>query len=585
MKIREIYIKNYKSIKELKIKPNSGLNAFIGENNTGKSNIFEAINWLLGPTYPTFNSTKKSDHYFGDEKNKIFIKLQFDDGYTFELDESKEKYNFSISQNGQWQKDLSSLRERFCCAYIGNERTIVDYLPSDRWSLLGRLLQDINKKFLEEKIQDGDREVKKSEKLKEDLDKIRDNLLFSVENSEGKKIMSDFINIIKKESAEQLNRSTDDFEVNLNLYDPWDFYRTLQIIVNEKDIDLKFQASQLGMGAQASITVAILKAYSEIKLGGKNPIFIDEPELFLHPQAQRNFYKILRKVANDKNIQIFYTTHSPYFLSLEYFDEIFLVRKTKDKGTYIRNANADEFLNDWAIRYSKNITSIERKKELDKLRLHYKEAYEQTSDSMASTEAFFAKKIILVEGNSEALLLPFFFNKINFDWIKERIAIVKCGSKNEIDRFYRLYAELGIPCFVIFDGDKDKNDDKRHKEINNALFKILKENSISDFPDSKIKDNYLGFQNDFNFALKEAGYKDVYNESDPNKSIKGLSLFFKVKNQTSIKIPLWVNEIKNKVLKLRNEAVSVLIRNDNKDLIRKKAGDNFNNFNFEEISF
>lgn len=583
MKITEISIKNYKSIKELNFKPNTGLNALIGENNTGKSNIFEAINWLLGPSYPTFNSTKKSDHYLGDEKNKIFISLQFDNGYVFELDESKSKYNFSISQNGQWQKDLSDLREKFCCAYIGNERRIVDYLPSDRWSLLGRLLQDINKKFLEEKIQDGGKEIKKSEKLKEDLDKIRDNLLFSVENAEGKKIMSDFIDIIKKESAEQLNRSIDDFEVNLNLYDPWDFYRTLQIIVNEKDIGLKFQASQLGMGAQASITVAILKAYSEIKLGGENPIFIDEPELFLHPQAQRNFYKILRKLTNDKDIQIFYTTHSPYFLSLEYFDEIFLVRKTKDKGTYIRNANAEEFLNDWAIRYSKDISDdVKRRKELEKLRLHYKEAYEQTSDSMASTEAFFAKKIILVEGDSEALLLPFFFNKINFDWVKERITIVKCGSKNEIDRFYRLYTELGIPCFVIFDGDRDKNDDKRQKETNNALFKILKENAIRDYPDNKVKDNYLGFQNDFNFALQEAGYTDVYNKNDPRKSIKGLSLFLKIKNQNSVNVPSWVNEIKDKILNLDDEIEGVLIKNNSNNLVEEEPE---NNFNFEETPF
>jgi len=577
MKIRKIHIKNYKSIKELNFKPNASINAFIGENNTGKSNIFEAINWLLGPTYPTFNYTKKSDHYLGDEKNKIFISLEFDNDYTLELDENKSKYNFSILKNGQYQRDIN--REQFCCAYLSKERTIVDYLPSDRWSLLGRLLQDINKRFLEEKIQDGEKEIGKSEKLKEDLDKIRDNLLFSVENEEGKKIMSDFIDIIKRESAEQLNRSIDDFEVNLNLYDPWDFYRTLQIIVNEKDVGLKFQASQLGMGAQASITVAILKAYSEIKLGGENPIFIDEPELFLHPQAQRNFYKILRKLAKDKNIQIFYTTHSPYFLSLEYFDEIFLVRKTKDKGTYIKNASAEEFLTDWAKRYNKDISDDEKKnKELEKLRLHYKEAYEQTSDSMASTEAFFAKRIILVEGESEALLLPYFFNKINFDWIKKRIAIVKCGSKNELDRFYRLYTELGIPCFVIFDGDNDKNDDKRQKEINNALFKILKENSIRDFPDNRVKNNYLGFQNDFNFALKEAGFKNVYNESDPDKSPKGLSLFLKIKDQSSIKVPSWVEEIRDKVLDLPEEVESVLINNDNND------GDE-NNFNFEEIPF
>ena len=325
MKITKIIIKNFKSIKDIEITPNQFINAFIGENNTGKSNIFEAINWLLGSAYPTFNATKISDHYLGNENNKIYIKLEFDTGDYLELSEEwRDNYgrtNSGLKINGSYCK--TGARERLCCAYIGSERAIVDYLPSNKWNLLGRILQDINKIFLEEEIQDGDKVIKKSVKLKEELDRIRDDLLFSVENAEGRKIMSDFIGIIKKESAEQLNRSVDDFEVNLDIYDPWDFYRTLQIIVNEKDIGLKFQASQLGMGAQASITVAILKAYSEIKLGGGNPIFIDEPELFLHPQAQKNFYKILRKLSEEKNIQIFFTTHSPYFLSLEHFDEIF----------------------------------------------------------------------------------------------------------------------------------------------------------------------------------------------------------------------------------------------------------------------
>jgi putative ATP-dependent endonuclease of the OLD family len=562
VKITKIIIKNFKSIKDIEIIPNQFINAFIGENNTGKSNVFDAINWLLGPTYPTFNSTKKSDHYLGDEKNKIFINLQFDNGYIFELDESKPKYNFSISQNGQWQKDLSNLRDKFCCAYIGDEREIVDYLPSDKWSLLGRILQDINKIFLEEKIQDGGKVIKKSEKLKEELDRIRDDLLFSVENTEGRKIMSNFINIIKKESAEQLNRSVDDFEVNLDMYDPWNFYKTLQIIVNEKDIDLKFQASQLGMGAQASITVAILKAYSEIKLGGENPIFIDEPELFLHPQAQMNFYKILRKLTEEKNIQVFFTTHSPYFLSLEYFDEIFLVRKTKEIGTYIKSANVEDFLIDWSIRYNKDINHDKEKTiELEKLRLHYKEAYEQTSDSMASTEAFFAKKVLLVEGESEALVFPYFFNCAKLDWIKEKFSIVKCGSKNELDRFYRLYSELGIPCFVIFDGDKNKSNTKDTIRINNSLFDILNEQNIKDFPNSGVMDNYLGFEFDFNFALKGAGFDNVYNDDNPNKSPKGLKLLLRIKEQNNINIPIWVFNIWDKLLELPDKADSVLKRN------------------------
>ena len=74
MKITEITIENYKSIKQLTFKPNSGLNAFIGENSVGKSNIFDAIYWLLGPVYPSFNSTQDDEHYLGKPENKIKIK-------------------------------------------------------------------------------------------------------------------------------------------------------------------------------------------------------------------------------------------------------------------------------------------------------------------------------------------------------------------------------------------------------------------------------------------------------------------------------------------------------------------------------
>lgn len=546
MKITRIHIENYKSINNLDITPNPKLNVFIGENSTGKSNIFEAINWIVGPTYPTFNATTKQDHYLGDENNKILIQLYFEDGYLLELDESKDKYQFSISKNGNYQKDLSTLRENFCSAYVGTERQIVDYLPSNRWSLLGRILLDINKKFLEETTEDGEL---KSEKLKKELDRIRDELLFTVKDEDGAEIMKKFTTILQEESARQMNMSPNDFKLNFNLYDPWNFYKTLQILVKEPDIGLEFQASQLGAGAQASITIAILRAYSEIKLGGGNPIFIDEPELFLHPQAQRNLYKILRKLADERNIQIFYITHSPYLLSLEHFDEIFVVRKTKENGTYIRNGEVDKFIIDLKIR-----KGIDTNRE--QLKLHYKNAFEQTADSISSLEAFFAKKVILVEGESEALILPYFFEKIGFDYIKEKVTIVKCGSKNELDRFYRLYSEFGIPCFVIFDGDKDNEED--HKRINNELFNILGETKTQDFPDGKIRSNYLGFEYDFNYALKEAGFEGVYNESNPKESPKGLKLFLKIKNQNNIIVPKWVEKIREKIHNLPGEVDSVL---------------------------
>jgi SMC domain protein len=46
--------------------------------------------------------------------------------------------------------------------------------------------------------------------------------------------------------------------------------------------------------------MAILKAYAELNLNNNAPIILDEPELYLHPQAQRNFYNILKEVSLGK---------------------------------------------------------------------------------------------------------------------------------------------------------------------------------------------------------------------------------------------------------------------------------------------
>ena len=98
------------------------------------------------------------------------------------------------------------------------------------------------------------------------MKKIRDEILFSVKDDNGNNLMKEFLSILRLETAKQLNRTPDDFNIDLNMYDPWNFYRTLQIMVNEAETGMTFRASELGMGVQASITISILKAYSKLKL-------------------------------------------------------------------------------------------------------------------------------------------------------------------------------------------------------------------------------------------------------------------------------------------------------------------------------
>lgn len=549
MKIKNVKISNYKSIRNIDINLSPKVNIFIGENSVGKSNIFKAITWLIGPVYPSFNSVSKEDYYKGNTDEIIDIKLQFDDGNTLELSQDWHDYKghskSGLNLNNSYISNED--REKYVSSFIGVDREISDYLPSSKYTLIGRFLQDVNDKFnneVEINEETGERTLK-SEEFKNKLVKLRDEYLFSVKDNDGNNIMEEFKNILQEETAKQLNKQIEDFDVDLNLYDPWNFYKTLQLTVHESDMNLNFRASELGMGVQASITIAILKAYSKLKLNNNTPIFIDEPELFLHPQGRRNFYKIIRELA-DSGTQIFLTTHSTEFIDLSYFDEIFVVRKNNEQGTYVKYANPHDFVID--LKQRTGIDSDEQQ-----IKLRYKNAYENTGDSQKASEAIFAKKIILVEGESESLLLPYFFNIANYDYISNGISIVRCGGKNELDRFYRLYTEYGIPCFIIFDGDAQNignEAEEDSKKKNQNLFKLLKVNS-EDFPETSISDNYLVFK---------TYLEDNLGNYDGNK--KGLELFIEIKKiiQKKEDLPEWVSQIIAKITELPTEAESSLLK-------------------------
>lgn len=550
MKIVKIIIKNYKSIKNIEFEPNAKLNVFVGENSVGKSNIFNALEWLLGPVYPSFNNFSKEDYYKGNTMLPVKVIIYFDDGNSLAMESNwldkygKEKSGLHLNTYDYVTDDV---RQKYVSAFLGIDRKISDNPATNRWTILGRLLQEINTCFVQEEIYDektGER-VLKSEKFTAAMNAIRDEFLFSVKDSNGNKIMQQFQTILQEETARQLNRDPSEFSLDLNIYDPWNFYRTLQVIVSEKDINMTFRASELGMGVQASLTIAILKGYSKLKLKNNTPIFIDEPELFLHPQGRRNFYNILRELA-ENGTQIFLTTHSTEFIDLYHFDEIHIIRKSAQLGTYIRNAVPQKFVNDLFARQNINSTAEE-------LMSIYANAFENTGDSQKSSEAIFARKIILVEGESEVLILPYFFKLLDFDPILNGITIVRCGGKSELDRFYRLYSEFGIPCYIIFDGDFQNNTNPKKREDTIKKNKnILTIFNVSDeFPDNNVHNNYLGFK----YRLEEN-----LNIGTVGEGVKAISLYKRVKSIIVKKddVPNWVNLVIQKVSILPLEAKSIL---------------------------
>ena len=64
--------------------------------------------------------------------------------------------------------------------------------------------------------------------------------------------------------------------------------------------------------------ISVLRILAHLHIAGANPIVIDEPELSLHPSAQRRLLSLIAEASRTR--QIIVATHSPYFVSWEYIE-------------------------------------------------------------------------------------------------------------------------------------------------------------------------------------------------------------------------------------------------------------------------
>lgn len=154
-------------------------------------------------------------------------------------------------------------------------------------------------------------------------------------------------------------------------------------------------------------------------------LLIEEPELFLRPQAQRYLYRLLRRFADLGN-QVLYSTHEPVFLNVGRLEELAIVDHSPHGGTRVRKPrplSADE--------------SFRALSELDAER----------------GELLLASAVLLVEGRTEKLTLPFVFAALGYDVDREAVTIVDCGGKPNIPLFIRICRAARIPCVAMHDRD------------------------------------------------------------------------------------------------------------------------------------
>jgi putative ATP-dependent endonuclease of OLD family len=180
----------------------------------------------------------------------------------------------------------------------------------------------------------------------------------------------------------------------------------------------------------------------------------------MHPQARRHLAKVLREVA-ESGLQVIISTHSASFLDTEFFDSVGRVVKVDDDEEEGRKHSELLLVPKRRLVEHCVATGVPA----DKTSVaNIGEFYKTTSNPMLN-EAFFARFLILVEGDTEELALPIYLEKEGFDTDLLGISIISVRGKNQIPKYWRLFSAFQIPLLVIADNDNDGRKANSNKQL------------------------------------------------------------------------------------------------------------------------
>ncbi|EMB9880704.1 AAA family ATPase [Pseudomonas aeruginosa] len=214
----------------------------------------------------------------------------------------------------------------------------------------------------------------------------------------------------------------------------------LKQILERLELGLLDHATGEARGAYGLGSNNVLFMACELLLLGKEPdglplLLIEEPEAHLHPQRQLQLMEFLEAAAQPsvdlRPVQIILTTHSPNLSSKIPLQNLVLMQRQQ------------------AFSLAENKTCLAA------------DDYRFLSRFLDVTKAglFFAKGLLVVEGDAEAILLPSLARRLGLDLTKHGVSIINVGGvglrrySKILQRKDRSEGEITVPTACITDMD------------------------------------------------------------------------------------------------------------------------------------
>ncbi len=461
----ELYnFRKFRSVDEkpgLSVSFHQGLNALIGENDSGKTAIIDAIKLVLLTQSGDYVRVLDEDFYTDSNDiacNEFRINIVLSD---FSPDEAKNYVEYLSFEKGDDGK-LHYFLRLFYRAWKEKNRIFTELRAGDSSDgvVIDSKARELLKSVYLKPLRDAEHEMHSGRNSRISQILINHPVIVDKDDNE-------LVTIIK-EANEKIDKFfTDDSGKIIHS----SIRSTLsEFLDNESSSNAKLTAAEMklkailetlslsapqyhpGLGELNLLFIAaeLLLLDQDIS-GGLKLALIEELEAHLHPQAQLRLISYLQKEYQHSGIQIIISTHSTILASKVNLKNIVLV---------------------------KNGTGYDLSPENTKL-LRGDYLFLQRFLDSTKANLFFAKGIIMVEGDAENLLIPVLADIIGYPLEKYGISLVNLGSTAFL-RYSRIFARedgstIGIPVSVITDCDVKPYDIVDGKKVFNPKDKETSE--------------------------------------------------------------------------------------------------------------
>jgi putative ATP-dependent endonuclease of OLD family len=561
--IKRVRIQNFRCLKDVTI-PFDGVTTFIGPNGVGKSTVLRALDWFFNGGLLTeddvldgaserriqveveFSSLTDADRealgkYAPESRDTVLVWRTWEDGadkmtgkaLAFGPFEEIRSLNGAAAKKAAysgvrvarpeldlpawtsvgaveatmsaWEhehpEDLeeSEVSDTHFFGFAGQARMsgLFDYVlvtadlraneeaQDSRTSLLGRILErTVDRSSADGKLQEL------SARFQQEQEAIHDEHF------------GPQLTVLSQQLSEAVEAFTQGRSVRINTVNADPKPQKVQFSVVIRDQLTETRVERQGHGFQRALLIAALKLLAEHRAAAEQQgvlcLAIEEPELFQHPVQARAFASVLRRLAEDaqQQIQVTYATHSPFFIEATHFPQIRRVSRTVT-GSIVPTVTISHVTLDHVLQHLDGFVKQDTvRKRMDALCVE------------KLPEALFADAAILVEGSTDPAVIEGCAERDGAFLSVQGIVVVNGGGKDAILLPHAILTLLGVPCYLVFDGDNGcadrmrrngkaetdiSNEIKKHQTNNRNILRYLKATE-EDWPSTGAYSEYAVFE-------------------------------------------------------------------------------------------